>query len=449
MKRDDIATLVLISLAAAASCSSPPDAGTGGTTTAGGPTGSTTGSTTSTTGSTTSSTTNATTTTSIVGAGGMGGAGTTGGAGGATGGAGGVGTGGAGTGGAGGVGTCLPGVLGHPDCAQPTPPAHAGFTLYLVEDFSAPIDLVADPIWTYSDGGQPEGDQRFVKDAITFTGGNLVITATARNIPGSVSCSEKLPNVANSATVPNKPHASGEFRTKYNNFRYGYYETSFESPQGQPSGAGGCMPGVANTATVCSNFLTTFFIFRTPKSQGPGGGGQWREIDAEIEGDQPGSLGTNLVYADNNPNGGYDASRAEVFFTYPQGGNGAMPLPAGYNTRQAGFHTYGFEWTSQSIRWFVDGTLVRVKLPGVGPNALPIPAESAHIMANLWFFPSNAAFGNPLLNSYPMTSRYNFIRFYRWDQDTTYPKANPATELPAADRLTRNNNEDGLGACPP
>jgi len=71
--------------------------------------------------------------------------------------------------------------------------------------------------------------------------------------------------------------------------------------------------------------------------------------------------------------------------------------------------------------------LVRVKLPGVGASALPIPAESAHIMANLWFFPSADAFGNPNLNTYPMNSQYAYIRFYKWDQDVTYPKANPAT----------------------
>jgi beta-glucanase (GH16 family) len=164
-----------------------------------------------------------------------------------------------------------------------------------------------------------------------------------------------------------------------------------------------------------------------------------------VEGDEPTSLGTNLVQADNNPNGGYDPSRAEVFSTYPQGGNGALPLPAGFNVRTAGFHTYAFEWTPQSIKWFVDGVLVRVKVDGTG---LPIPAESAHIMANMWFFPSNAAFGNPNLNQYPMTSRYSFIRFYKWDQDTTYPKASPATELPAGDLGTRNNADDGMGPCP-
>jgi hypothetical protein len=88
---------------------------------------------------------------------------------------------------------------------------------------------------------------------------------------------------------------------------------------------------------------------------------------------------------------------------------------------------------------------VRVKLAGAG---LPIPAESAHIMANLWFFPSNAAFGNPNLNKYPMSTRYGYIRFYKWTQDTAYPKANPAVELPANERDTRNNAEDGKGACP-
>src|SRR6185295_6317416 len=144
-------------------------------------------------------------------------------------------------------------------------------------------------------------------------------------------------------------------------------------------------------------------------------------------------LGTNLFHQDNNPNGGYDPTHAEVVFSYPSGA-GAMPLPAGFNVRTAGFHTYAFEWTPQSIKWFVDGVLVRVKTAGAG---LPIPAESAHIMANMWFFPSNAAFGNPNLNTYPMTSKYQYIRFYKWDQETAYPKTNPATELPAADLISR------------
>lgn len=431
----------------AASCSSPPDAGTG----------TPSATTTSSTGSGSQGTGGAQGTgggSTTVGAGGA----ATQGTGGATGSAGSPGTGGTaggtagatgtggtqgGTGGGTDGGTCLPGVLGHPDCSLPPPPTYPGFTLYLDEDFSAPIDLVNDPIWTYSDGGQPEGDQRFVKDAITFAGGNMVITGRQANVPASASCSEALPNVPGSAMVLNKPHTSGEFRTKFNNFRYGRYETSFQSPQGQTPN---CVPG-PTARTVCSNFLTTLFIFRTPKSQGATGG-QWREIDIEIEGDQPNSLGTNLFYQDNNPNGGYDPTHAEVFFTYPQGGNGAMPLPAGFNVRTPGFHTYAFEWTPMSIRWFVDGVLVRVKLPGIGANALPIPAESAHIMANLWFFPSADAFGNPLLNVYPMNSQYAYIRFYKWDQDTTYPKANPAVDLPAADRLTRNNAEDGRGACP-
>jgi hypothetical protein len=48
-----------------------------------------------------------------------------------------------------------------------------------------------------------------------------------------------------------------------------------------------------------------------------------------------------------------------------------------------------------------------------------------------------------------MNAQYQYIRFYKWAQDTVYPKANPAVDLPAADLLTRNNNEDGNGACPP
>src|SRR5688572_20296486 len=93
-----------------------------------------------------------------------------------------AGTGGAtaGTGGAiGGTGGAAPGgcpanVMGHCDAAAvPTYPTYPGFTLTLVEDFTEAIDLVNDPIWTYSDGGMPEGDVRFKKENITFEGGMM------------------------------------------------------------------------------------------------------------------------------------------------------------------------------------------------------------------------------------------------------------------------------------
>lgn len=50
-------------------------------------------------------------------------------------------------------------------------PERIGFTLWLAQEFDEPLDLMTDPIWTYSDGGLKEGSVRFVKDAIMFTDG--------------------------------------------------------------------------------------------------------------------------------------------------------------------------------------------------------------------------------------------------------------------------------------
>ena len=95
--------------------------------------------------------------------------------------------------------------------------------LYVDEEFTGPIDLDADPIWTWSDGGLGEGDVRFTKSQITIAGGNLVLTCAKTPQPASMSFAENN-------MIPMKPLTSGEFRSKYNNFRYGRYETRLKPP---------------------------------------------------------------------------------------------------------------------------------------------------------------------------------------------------------------------------
>src|SRR5262249_49583960 len=157
------------------------------------------------------------------------------------------------------------------------------------------------------------------------------------------------------------------------NFRYGRYEVSFESPQGQPSAQ--CVPGtpIATANVVCSNYISSFFIFRTPKARLPSGG-TWREIDIEIQGNLPGAPATNLIFQDNNTTGAYPgAPFAEVIPATGQiggfpAGAGASAVPAGYNARAPGLHTYAIEWTSAAIRWSVDGVVIRVKPSGGTPS---------------------------------------------------------------------------------
>jgi hypothetical protein len=46
---------------------------------------------------------------------------------------------------------------------------------------------------------------------------------------------------------------------------------------------------------------------------------------------------------------------------------------------------------------------------------------------------------------YPIAGQYDWFRFYKWNQDDTYPKAGAPASLSAADlELAKNNASDGL-----
>jgi hypothetical protein len=319
----------------------------------------------------------------------------------------------AGTGGTGGVDPLPPGVQGHPSTTI-TYPKYPGFTLALAEEFDQPLDLDRDPIWTWSDGGLTEGRVRFVKDAITFQDGKMIITARAQPIGLSPSYAEPVLN-GDRGEVSAKPVRSGELRTKFNNFRYGRYEARLKPP-------------VSN-----GNFISTLFVFRTPKFE------NWREIDIELTADRPGGVVTNLIFAENT--GGWHEGIQEFADRFPSG-PGAMGLPAGFN-HQTGFHTYAFEWVRDRITWYVDGIPIRVKTAGGGK---PIPERSAKIIMNLWIFDLVGGFGgDPTRNQYPMAAAYEWFRFYKWDQEAMYPCANPPGCLPGEDtNKSKNNPDDGL-----
>ncbi len=386
-------------------CSNPPDPG--------GPPATTGGGTTSTSGGTGNT----------GGAGNAGGTTTTGGTTNPGGGAGGTtptaGTGGAdptaGSGGTGGSvtpGTCPANVVGH--CSQASYPTHAGFTLALVEDFDVAIDLDTDPIWTWSDGGPPEGATRFKKENITFEAGSMKITAKEEFVAGGQSYAE------NTANYAEKDLSSGEMRTKFNNYRYGRYEARFKAPT-----VGGAQP---------PNYISTLFVFRTPKFQ------EWREVDIELLGDAPTGSTTNVIYANNQ--GGWSPDIQEFIREFPAG-NGAMPLPT---IDTLGFNTYAFEWTPTQIRWYVNDVMIRVKDPG----GIMIPDNSAKIMMNLWIFPSTGLGGDPNNNigHYPFNSEYDYIYFWKWDTEDFYPCSPTPTCLQGRtpDDLdeAKNNPNDGL-----
>jgi hypothetical protein len=303
---------------------------------------------------------------------------------------------------------CPQGVLGH--CNATTGPVdkYPGFTLMLAEEFDEPINLDTDPIWTWSDGGPPEGQSRFNKSQISFSGGKMFITAAQQNVPASQSFAE--PNVnQQSGTAAARSVLSGEMRTKYNNYRYGRYEVRFRAPSANP--------GFESNAGQAGGFLSTMFVFRTPKWQ------DWNEIDIELEGHLPSTIAYNIINATGRNT--YPADRANP---------DTSPQPAGF--RIIDYHTYAFEWHANRIVYYVDD---RMFFTFNGTANVPIPQKSAKIMMNLWIF-SGTAFGNPANNKYPFKSEYEYFRFYKSSAETMYPVANPKTMLPADDVDFSKNN---------
>lgn len=300
----------------------------------------------------------------------------------------------------------LAGVQGHPDCTL-TYPTHEGFTLALAEEFAQPMDLDTDPIWTWSDGALDEGLVRFTKSGISFQDGMMRITVTEEPQTGGFSHAEEK-------MVSDKPLTSGEMRTRYQNYRYGRYEARWRTPSVVP-----------NDPNALGGYASTLFLFRNPKFT------EWREIDIELTGDAAQQVTFNLVYGDDR--GGWSADIQEF-----------GPIAVDFNTR-ADFHVYGFEVTPMAVRWYADGVVLREKLAADG--GLPIPNLSMKIMMSIWM---GAFGGDPTPNQYPLFADYDWVRFYKWNEEDTYPCTPPAGMdfsacLDAGDLDgAKNNPDDGV-----
>ncbi|MEZ6024206.1 MAG: family 16 glycosylhydrolase [Hyphomonadaceae bacterium] len=108
-----------------------------------------------------------------------------------------------------------------------------------------------------------------------------------------------------------KLFASGEMQT-HEEYQYGYFETRMRVPRGE-------------------GLVTGFFTYTQPN-----GRPTWEEIDIEIL--------------------GRDTRTMEV--TYHLHGRSRMTsVDLGFDAAED-FHTYGFEWTPEAIRWYVDNRLV-------------------------------------------------------------------------------------------
>jgi beta-glucanase (GH16 family) len=315
------------------------------------------------------------------------------------------------------------GIIGHPTQPCDRIPVYPGVKIKLVEDFDTPINLDTDDIWTYSDGFSDQAQARFIKGAITFAGGSAQITMSqpaGGAAPGPTYAEGN--SGANGYPAPftfMSPETSGELRTKYNNFKYGYYEFRMKPP--------------VNTT---GNFIAAAFTFRTPKWQ------DWRELDIELQAaGKSRTVPTNVIVGDNQQ-------------AWSMAISDALDLTVNYDT-QADFHTYGFDWEPTVVNFYIDRatnpTPVRVYAAG---SKLPIPNKSGKIMMNFWLFPSNAlGGGDPALNRYPMVMQIDYVHFYKSDQEPFYPCTptpaclNDATHREDLD-FSKNNPTDGLPTTP-
>ena len=296
--------------------------------------------------------------------------------------------------------------FGHPDSAV-THPKYDGFTLWLVEDFTQPLDLAHDPIWTWSDGGFQT--HRFTRDAIGFQDGKMVLTLS--DTVAAASCS-----YSNTGAVPERARTSGELRSRHNWFRYGRYETRIKAPSVKP-----------NDTTTNGNYIASLFTYRQPACQ------EWREIDLEVTGDAAGRLSTNLITGEKDCNFTADKEQPQTF-----------DLPGSF---RSDFQTIGFEWLPGSIKfYYFDAAGKQVLLRELTSGK--VPTLSTKLMANLWVFAAPFDFGGPLgaNNQLPFRAEYDFIRFYKWDNDSEYPCADMSASClkPEDVDLTGNNACDGV-----
>ena len=311
-------------------------------------------------------------------------------------------------------------------------PLIPGFNLEIAEDFTtanwaAGLKWGAnytsnDPVWEPSDGGFGGNRVRFHPDNITFKGDAMVFRIDNTPQPASFShsegdnceadgvtknlqfCTASNPN-GGAKFAPPADFKGAEVRTRNNDFRFGRYEVNIDPPDRGPG------PGTAD------GFIAAMFTWFTPRDF------HWRENDVEVLGSKTNTYLTNIFFTNKQP------SWADVI----ESSNQNTAVPGAYDPRQP--HTYAVEWLPKSVKWFVDGQLVRTYGEGGTTKAgVEISQMSTKIVMNFWLMAGGAVGGAGAANVYPLETKFDNFRYYRWDNDgdkKTFPEVaciNPASQ---------------------
>lgn len=269
---------------------------------------------------------------------------------------------------------------------------YEGFSLVLDERF----DHFDSSTWKKGDGAVGgESACRFQDQGIQIDQGLLKLIVHKENIqPGWSEDHQQQKNEYD--------FSCGELRTLASKkVRFGRIETRMKAPDRMRA----------------SGYISSLFTYTNDFDRhAPDKGIQeWEEIDVELEGGRPDKFQANLIYGQNT----WQWSRTRNFGAWEDKIN-VGPVDD--------WRVFAIEWVPDAIRWYVDGKLVKtLKQTDLDcqPECLapqqyptPIPDNPTNIFMNFWIpkdvIQDNFG-GNKKDNVYPMTTEYDWIRYYQLD----------------------------------
>ena len=273
---------------------------------------------------------------------------------------------------------------------------YLGFTLTIDERF----DRFDKTLWRTGDGAVGgESMCRFQADGVRVEDGKLILEVREEDVPPGWSKDheqEKGPY----------DYACGEVRTvEGREFLYGRIEARMKAPPRE----------------AASGYISSLFTYRfeeDPTSSTPDSV-EWDEIDVELEGGRPDKFQANLIYGKDT----WEWWRTRQYGAWED------KIEVGPVDE---WRVFAIEWLPDMIRWYVDGELVKTLsqedldcTPECVPPQdfpTPIPDNPTTILMNFWI-PVDAVQdyfgGNKERNQYPMTTEYDWFRYYELDSHPT------------------------------
>ncbi len=158
-------------------------------------------------------------------------------------------------------------------------------------------------------------------------------------------------------------YSGGEFRTN-NFYHYGYYECS--------------MQAIKNDGVVSS-----FFTYTGPSDVINGQKNPWDEVDIEIL--------------------GKDTTKVQLNYYRDGVGKHEYMYDLGFDASE-GYHTYGFDWQSDHITWYVDGKEAYTMRGDC-------PKTASKIMMNAWPGRTVDDWLKPYNGNKPLTAHYQWVTY--------------------------------------